>query len=384
VALSVVLLSAAGQFMARLSQRRNGVGFQRDHLLLVSLEPRGSGFDHSQLTVIYRDLLGRLEAIPGVRSATLCGPTPISGAGAARFVTVEGHSEKPEERRYVSLAWVAPKYFQTLETPIQQGRDFSLQDNGRPRVAIINRSMARYYFGDRSPLGKRIRIDRDPRTGGWYGDDQPYEVVGVVADAKYIDPSETSPRTIYFNAFQEERIQSSFAIRTSVNPSSVIPAARQAISEVAKGIPIGRVTTMAEQVDASLVAERLVALLSGAFGGLGAILAAIGLYGLLAYGVARRTNEIGIRMALGATDASVSRMVMGTALKMCGAGLALGVPAAIWGTRFAAHVVEGLPLGSPLPIVFSIAATLAVAVVAGYFPARRAARLHPMDALRSE
>jgi predicted permease len=360
------------------------VGFERDHVVLVTLDPARSGLKRQQLAGLYRDLLARLEAIPGVRSATLCGPTPVSGAGASRFVSVEGYPEKPEERRYVSLAWVAPKYFQTLGTPLLAGRDFSFQDQDRPRVAIINQTMARYYFGGSDPIGKRITIDQDPRTGGWYGDGQPYEVVGVVADAKYYDPGEDTHRTLYFNAFQENRVQPHFALRTSVPPSSVVSGVRATVSEGLKGITVERVTTMAAQVDASLVPERLVALISGTFGALGATLAAIGLYGLLAYTVARRRNEIGIRMALGATRGDVSRIVLGSALRMAVAGLALGVPVAMWGRSLAANLIEGLPLDSPVSLAFGVVAIIGVALIAAYFPVRRATRVDPMAALRYE
>ena len=384
VAISVLLLSAASQFIERLSQLRHNVGFDRDRVLLLTLDPTGRGLNREQLTGIYRELLERLEAIPGVRSATLCGPTPISGAGASRFVRVKGHPEKPEDRRYVSLAWVAPKYFQTFGTPLLAGRDFSFQDEGRPRVAIVNKTMARYYFGEGNPIGKRLEIDRDFRTGGWYGDDQPYEIVGVAADAKYYEPGEGPIRTVYFNAFQEARIQSNFALRADVSPSSIIPAVRQVVSELRGRIPLERVTTMADQVDASLVPERLAVLLSGAFGALGGLLAAIGLFGLLAHTVARRTNEIGIRVALGATPAAVSHMVLGAALKMAVAGLAAGLPIAIWGQKAASHWMKDLPAGNPLPIALGSAAIIVVALTAAYVPARQAARVDAMEALRHD
>jgi putative ABC transport system permease protein len=379
-----VLLSAAGLFIHRLSQLRNNLGFERDRLLLVTLDPAGSGLSRRQLTGRYRELLERLEAIPGVRSATLCAPTPISGAGASRFVAVEGHQEKPEDRRYVSLAWVAPKYFQTLEIPLLAGRDFTFQDQSRSRVAIVNQALARYYFGKDNPVGKHIAIDRDPRTGGWYGSDRPYEIVGVAADAKYHSPGEPPFRTLYFNAFQEDRVQSNFALRTTMAPSGVAAAVRRAVHEAAKGVPVKRITTMAAQVDAALVPERLVAMLSGTFGALGAILAALGLYGLLAYTVARRTNEIGVRMALGATRGDVSRMVLRAGLTMAVVGLAFGLPVAVWGRNIASHVIEGLPGESLFPLVFAAILTIAVALPTTYLPARRAARVDPVEALRHE
>ncbi|RPI18904.1 MAG: hypothetical protein EHM65_01870, partial [Acidobacteriales bacterium] len=163
------------------------------------------------------ELLARLQSIPGVRSASIGGTTPIHGAGASRFVTAEGRQERPEDRRYVALNWVAPKYFETLGTPLLAGRDFQFEDQNRPRVAIVNQAMARYYFGRGNPIGKRVTLD---------GDDKPYEIVGVVGDAKYLELRESPPRTMYFNMFQEGRLFSQFVLRTSVTPASVAGEAR--------------------------------------------------------------------------------------------------------------------------------------------------------------
>jgi hypothetical protein len=179
VALSVVLLSAAMQFMRHLSNLEHlDVGFQRDNLLLVSLDPEHSGLEGEQLSRAYHELLAPLAAIPGVRSVSLCGATPISGAGANRAVIVPGYDPKPGEIRNVAENWVAPKYFETLGTPLLAGRDFDFRDQGRPRVAIINQTMAHYYFADRSPLGESVSFD---------GDDQRYEIVGLVGDSKLYD-----------------------------------------------------------------------------------------------------------------------------------------------------------------------------------------------------
>jgi predicted permease len=377
VALSVVLLSAAGLFVGRLSSLRDldHLGFQRDSVLLVRLDPRGAGYNRTQLTVLYQELLGRLSAIPGVRSATLSGTTPVSGAGASRFARVEGFAERPEDRRYLSLNWVAPKYFETLGTPLVGGRDFAFDDAGRARVAIVNQAMARYYFKDRNPLGQHVTFDRE---------DAPYEIVGVVGDAKYLHPNDAVPRTMYMNAFQEGQIASQFSLRTSGAPAAVAGDVRRVVSDVLKNVRISNVTTLAEQVDASIVPERLIATLSGFFGALGALLAAIGLYGLLAYTVTRRTNEIGIRMALGATAGDVIGGVVKTSLALAGAGVIVGAPLALLGRRVAASLIEDLPAGSVLPIAAAAAAMIAIALLAAYVPARRASRVDPMEALRCE
>jgi putative ABC transport system permease protein len=376
VALSVVLLSAAGLFVRHLSQLENlDLGFQRDHVLLVTLDPARSGYDPEQLSRTYRELLGRLEAIPGVRSVAICADSPISGAGANRGVTVEGYQAKPGEIRNVMESWVGPKYFETLGTPILAGRDFAFEEPGRLRVAIVNRTMARYYFGDGDPIGRHVTFD---------GDDQPYEIVGVVGDAKFFEVREATWRMIYLNTFRQRWVASQFALRTSIDPGAVAPDVRRTVRDSLKTVPVGRITTLADQVDASIVPERLIATLSGWFGALGSLLAAIGLYGLLAYTVARRIHEIAIRMALGATRSDVTRMVLRDALGLLAAGLAIGAPIAFWSKRFAASLIRDLPVDSGMSIAFGALTLIVVALLAAYVPARRAARVDPLETLRHE
>jgi len=376
VAISVALLSAASLFVRHLSNLEHlDLGFRRDHVLLVDLNAASSGYDRERLSRAYQELLGRLEAIPGVRSATICAIVPTSGVGAMRTATVEGYQAKPGERRFLSENWVAPKYFETLGMPLLMGRDFSFQDQGGPRVAIVNQTLVRYFFGNGNPLGRHITFD---------GDDRPFEIVGVVGNMKSTDTREPGLRFVYFDMFQSGRNFSQFALRTSVDPAAVAGEVRRVVRAWLKTVPVVGVKTMAEQVDASIVPERLMAMLSGLFGGLGAVLAAIGLYGLLSYTVARRTNEIGIRMALGATESAMSRMVLADALGMVAAGLAIGAPMALWGKSLAASLIQDLPVKSDVPIVFGVAAMIAVALVAAYVPARRAARVEPMEALRYE
>jgi predicted permease len=376
VALSVVLLSASGLFVGHLLNLRHlDLGFHPDHVLLVTPDPERSGYDDNRLSLAYQELLQRLEAIPGVRSATMCAPSPISGAGANRGVTVEGYQSKPGEIRNVMESWVAPKYFATLGTPLLAGRDFSFQDKGRPRVAIINQTMARYYFGNIDPLGKQVIFD---------GDGQPYEIVGVAGDSKYLEMREATLRTIYLNTFQDRSVDSRFALRTSVDPEAVVPEVRRTVSEFLKTISVKSVTTLTDQVDASIVPERLMATLSLWFGTLGALLAAIGLYGLLAFTVARRINEIGIRMALGATRSDATRMVLRDALAMVCVGLGLGAPIAFWSESIAASLIPDLQIKSVIPIVSGAAAMIAITLLAAYIPARRAANVDPIVALRYE
>jgi len=376
VALSLVLLSVSGLYVGHLSHLRNrSLGFDRTSVLLVTLDTARSGHGRDRLAGLYKELLGRFEAIPGVRSATVSGMTPISGAAGSRFATVEGFQEAPQARRRLLMNGVAPKYFETFGTALVAGRDFQFADEGRPRVAIVNQAMGRHYFGDRNPLGRHVLFD---------GDSQPYEIVGVVADAKYQDVRSAAPQTIYLHYFQQNRMPSEFALRTTVAPAAVAGDVRRIVDAVLRNVSVTKVTTLADQVDAAIVPERLIATLSGFFGGLGVLLAAIGLYGLLAYTVARRTNEIGIRMALGATGGDVTRMVLKSALWLVCAGLVIGAPIAVWSKRVAASMVENLPADSLFPIVVGAVATIGVALVAAYVPARRATHVDPLVALRSE
>jgi predicted lysophospholipase L1 biosynthesis ABC-type transport system permease subunit len=235
--------------------------------------------------------------------------------------------------------------------------------------------MARYYFGASNAIGKYVTFDRNTT---------PYEIIGIAGNAKYFEIREATRRAIYLNALQLQRPPATFALRTSVDPQALASAARRTALDLLKNVPVARVTTLAEQVDATIVPERLIALLSGVFGALASVLAAIGIYGLLAYTVARRVNEIGIRMALGATQSIVSRMVLREALGITCGGLAIGVPLAYWSKRLAASLLQDLPKSDVYAIASAAVTMLAIALVASYLPALRAARVDPMEALRHE
>ena len=378
VGLSILLVTAAALFLGHLSRlRHEDLGFRSDRVLLMQLDPARSGYQREQLAQPYRDLLARLEAIPGVRSATITGCTPIQGCGFSRFANVAGFVERPEDRRYTAFSLIAPRYFETLGIPLLAGRDFAFADANRPAVAIVSQSFARHYFPDGNAIGKLVTVENY--------DSQAYEIVGVAGDAKYTELREPSPRTMYLNMFQgSRRIYHQFAVRTAKDPYAIAGDARRAAGEAVKNVPVIRVTTLADQVDAAIVPERLIAALSQFFGGLGAALAGIGLYGLLAYAVARRTNEIGIRMALGATAGDVGGLVLRDALGTAAAGILAGAVLVLWTRPLAAAVLTDLKSDSLPALAAGAGGIFAVALIAAYVPVRRASRVDPMVALRHE
>jgi putative ABC transport system permease protein len=321
-----------------------------------------------------RDVVARLHAIPGVDSVAASGMTPMSGRAGSAFLRVEGFDEPAHDRQRVSLNTVSPNYFLTYGTPLLAGRDFRDSDMDQPRRIIVNQALARKYFPGRDPLGRHVWLENQR---------DPYEIVGVAGNAKYNDVRLPSPPIVYQFALMSSG-SSDLSLRTSGRRAGLADDARRLVNDVFGTNSVGRVTTLAEQVDASIVPERLLATLAGFFGAVGALLAAIGLFGLLAYTVARQTKEIGIRMALGATRGRVSRMVATSAGWLVSVGFLLGAPTAFWSTRFAARSVENLPAGGAVPIASAAAALIAVAFIAVYVPTRRATRVEPVIALRAE
>jgi len=383
VALSVLLLSTAAQFLWHLASLKSAdLGFQRDHVLLVQLDPSGSGFRGPRLANAYRELLGGLAGVPGVLNASLGAPTPLQGAGASAFAVAEGAVERPEDRRWISMSFVSPRYFATLGTPLLAGRDFDFADaDVLPRRVIINETLANHYFAGRDPLGKRITLDH--MTGR--RDAETFVIIGVTADANYYEMREKERRALFLPAFGRERVGAhTLVIRTGIDPEAAGADVRRAIQQHVPGATVSRMATLEEQVDAVMLRERLMAGLSGFFGLLGAVLAGIGVYGLLAYMVTRRTGEIGIRLALGATPGGVAAMVAREALLVTAAGLAIGIPLAIWGGRVAHSLLEGLPERGIWLYAAGGGGIAAVALLAAFLPARRAARVDPMVSLRHE
>ena len=374
VAISLALLSVSQLSIAHLRHLRDrSLGFDRNGMLLISINPAPAQ-NRQQLAALYRDIVPRLQAIPGVRAVAASGTTPIAVGAASRFLRAEGFDEPVQDRRRVSLNSVSPNYFAAYRTPLLAGRDFTDADMDQPRRVIVNQALARRYFAGRDPIGRRVWLENER---------DPYEVVGVVGDAKYQEIRLEPPPIVYVFA-PMSRGSTTLSLRTDVNPMSVAADARRIVAERLGADSVRRVTTLTEQVDAAVVPERLMALLGGFFGAVGVLLAAIGLYGLLAYTVARRTKEIGIRMALGATRGEVTRMILRSALTLVAAGFVVGAPLAFWGTRLAAAAVEDLTGSGVPPVATAVAALLAVAALAAVMPARRATRVDPVIALRSE
>jgi putative ABC transport system permease protein len=382
VALSVLLLSLAALFILHLWNLEHiDLGFRKDHALLVTLDPSQSGSNTAPMPAAYQELLNRLEHVPGVRSASLGAPSPLSGAGASGFANVEGFQERPADRRWISIAYTAPKYFATLGMPLLAGRDFDSRDREHPQVAIINQTMARYYFANRDPLGKRITmyhvtLDHEERT---------YRVIGVVGNANYVDIREAPRRTIYLPALRDKNVLAQHLIlRTNINPEHVAGDVRHTVAEVLKTIPVTQMITLTDQIDSSMVPERLIATLSGFFASLAVLLAGIGLYGLLAYTVTRRTSEIGVRLALGATPTAVARMILGETISLVLAGLVLGIPTAFGGRALVARFMQDITVHAAGPLVTGAIVIVGGALLASYVPVRRASRVDPVEALRHE
>ena len=379
VAMSLVLLVGAGLFLRTLSNLQNvDVGFNRENLLLFNVEPSLNGYTQPQTAQLYRRLTERLEAIPGVRSATVSLIPLLSGRGRTMTVSVQGHSSQQGDDDDTKVNQVGESFFQTMEMPLLIGRNLTAQDNERaPKVAVINQMMARKYFGDENPVGRRIGFDGPESSGK-------IEIVGVVPDAKYTGMRDKTEPTVYLPYAQNIPGWATFIVRTSANPTAMATTIRDVVREVDGNLPIFDVKTQSQQADESLIQERLFATLSGFFGLLALLLACIGLYGVMSYGVERRTNEIGIRMALGATAPRVTGMVMRETMLVTGIGVIFGLGAALATTRLISALLFGLKPNDPVTVSFAVGLMIAVAAVAGYLPARRAARVDPLIALRYE
>lgn len=379
VAVALVLSVGAGLFLRTLQNMRTfDVGFRPEHVLQVSIDPRTAGYGESEWLSLYEQLLARVEAIPGVASAALTVNGLFGGSSTSRTITVEGYQARPEEKLGARFSYVSPGYLETVGKTLVLGRDLTERDReGAPEAALINEAMARRFFPDESPLGKRFTV-------GASQDEQNHEIVGVVKDARYQNIREQTRSMVYVSLFQTPQNAGALEVRVVGEPRALSNSVREAIKSVAPNMPIRRVTTLAERIDDSLHQEKLLTKLTSFFGILALVLAAIGLYGIMAYAVTRRTREIGLRMALGAQRHDVVRAVLRETLLLVAVGAALGIPLTVACGRFVAGLLFGLTPADPLTIATAVLVLFATGVLAATLPARRATKIDPMTALRYE
>jgi putative ABC transport system permease protein len=378
VALSLILLIGTGLFIRTFVNLMTlDAGFDRNNVLMVETNVHNAGLPEPALAPLYGQMLAKLRALPGVVSASQCWMTPLSGAQWDNNVTVPGHPLPPGVEPDTFFNWVTPGYFETMRTPVLEGRTFDSRDTAASTpVVIINQLLARRYFDSQSPIGEHLLA----------GSEQPMEIIGVVQDSKYSSLDEDFMPEAYLPLSQMQKDvaeDSTFEIRTAMRPDALIPAARDAMASVNKSASL-QFTTLKQEADDSVAQEHLMAVLSGFFGGLALLLATIGLYGVIAYVVTLRTHEIGIRMALGAQQAPILRLVTRDAAIVLLVGIAAGLLGSIWITRLVRQLLFGLTPNDPWTIALAIAVMVAVALVATWIPARRAMRVDPMVALRYE
>ena len=396
VTISILLLISAGLFIRTLQNLRLlDLGIKPASLIAFNISPAISGYTPERIPPLYKSLADRLGAQPGVQGVAFANVGLLEGNEWDSTITVEGYQAKPGEQMNPYCNSISPRYFRTMGIPVVAGREFDARDEGavpKPtdpnqndgrgngyRHAIVNQSFAKRFFGDRSPIGRHIGFGGNPGTP------TPLEIVGVVRDSKYTGVRDDVPQQVFFPLL-EERTPSSVVVyvRATGDPTSAFGSAQRTMHDLDSNVPVYNLRTLERQIDRSLLVERFIATLSTAFGVLATVLAVIGLYGVMAYTVARRTREIGVRMALGAVQGDVVWLVMREVLVLVGTGVAIGLAAA-WGmNRVVGSVLYGVSASDPLTIAGASAVLAIVALVAGYVPARRATRVNPVLALRYE
>ncbi len=382
VALSLVLLVGAGLFVRTLRNLQAvDVGFNREQLLLFQLNAAATGANGAQSFAFYQRLRDRFAALPGVRSATFSRIAPLSQSNWTIGVTVPGYTPTAMFES-VQMNGLGADYLATLELPLLRGRDFTArdQDPAAPKVAIVNQAFAKKYFGTEDVLGRPFRLGRSAGS-------TECEIIGLVRDAHYSDVKST-PRPTAFQPYAQLGSNSAgvghFVVRFTGSEAAITAALRAAARDIDAAVPITNLRTQEQQIDRLFAQERLFASLCSVFGGLALLLCAVGLYGLMSYSVVRRTGEIGLRMALGALPRTVLAMVVRESLGLVVLGVLLGLGAAWGATHLIASLLFGLTGTDPVSYAVGALALLVVGTLACLLPARRAARIAPMQALRTE
>jgi putative ABC transport system permease protein len=382
VALSLVLLVSAGLFITTFRNlTTRDIGFERNNVLILEANMRNSGIPEDRQAAAIDLMLERIRTIPGVLSASQSVMTPVSGFEWNNLIYAVGEKDLAGDEALAFFNFISPGYFQTLHSHIFAGRDFDARDTASSlKVAIVNRTLARKFFNDDNPVGRSFTIDADRK-----GRSAPIQIVGISKDAAYDDLRQDFPPTAFFPVSQMDEHWGSPIIEIHTSSSSI------GLTETLRGIVVGvnpaisiQFRTLEQQVNDSVSQERLLATLSGFFGGLALLLAVIGLYGVLAYLVTQRQKEIGIRMALGASPGAILLLVMRDVAILLIVGISAGTGVALATVRYAQKLLFGLPPRDLTTLILAASALATVALIAGYLPARRASRVDPMAVLRNE
>jgi predicted permease len=377
VAISIVLLVGAGLFLRTLQNLRHvDVGFNAQNLVLFRVNPQLNRYDDQRTRALYDQLLDRLRAIPGVRGATTSDPALLSGSISSTSIFVQGRTYGPDQRDSINRVGVTPGFFEMMEIPILVGRGFSARDDEKaPKVVVVNEAAVRKYFSGENPIGRRF--GSSPEDSGQL------EIVGVARDVKYNSVRDSAPPTLFAPA-RQGRFGGMIEVRTAGSPTSVMTAIRETVRTLDSSLPVMDMSTQMEKIEERFLQERVFANAYVLFGGLALALAAIGLFGLMSYSVSRRTNEIGIRMALGARSQDVLRLIMRESMILVAVGVVIGIAIALGTSRFVATLLFGLPPTDAMSVSIAMLVMITVSAFAGYLPARRASRVDPMVALHRE
>lgn len=381
VAISALLLVPTGLFLKSLvNLLRVDLGVRTENLVTFGVSPELNGYKDDRIRSILAQAEEQLAAIPGVSSASTCLVPLIAGDNWGNNVTVEGYSRDPHAETHSMFNLIGPGYFGKLGIPLLAGREFTDRDALKaPKVAIVNERFAKHFFKDGNPIGRRMALGGGPNIT------LDLEIVGMVKDAHYSSVKQSPPRVYYVPWRQSEQIGSmSFYVRSTLPEEKMAPQIRAVMKSIDPDLPLENMRTMEAQVQQNIRADKMVLQLAAMFAVLATLLAMLGLYGVMAYGVTRRTREIGIRVALGAEPGTIGGMVMGEVLRILAVGLVFGIPAALAVARFTESQLFGVKSFDLGVVVGAIAAQAVAALLAGFLPTRRATRIDPMVALRYE
>jgi predicted permease len=380
IALSTLLVIGAGLFLRTLTGLYSvDAGFRTDHLLLAGINPPSARYPDGKDVLLHERLEQAFSVVPGVEAVTVMDMPYLTGGTSIMSFMTEEESADPSKAKGERNETVGNQFFATMGIPIVAGRSFGPQDTASsPKVAVINQSLARTRFPHGNPVGQRFRSG-DTAKGDWI------QVVGICADTRYSSLREDPPPQFFVPYVQQTGVGGlTYLIRTRVRPTAIMPALRQAVAQIDRDLPTTDVRTQQEQIDDTMSTERALAALAGGFGLLALALACVGIYGIMAYSVANRRNEIGIRLALGAQPGQVRGMILRESTWLAIVGILVGVGAALGLTRLVKSMLYGIEPNDPATICCGVLILLALALAASWIPARRAAGVEPMEALRHE